>query len=159
MRQTAQKTFSARGPSVAQAEGSPPEPDEIDDRSGQAFTIEELGAASGLPLAVVKDLESFGMLDPRHTADGRIYGEDDLAIARLVKGFLRFGLEPRHLKMYQNFAEREAAVFEQIATPMMRQRNPEARKVAHATLAELAGLSRELRQVLLRVRLRSYLAE
>lgn len=141
-------------------EGSPPDPEDFGSSSAeQIFTVEELAASSGLDLSIVKELEGYGMLDPRHTADGRVFGEDDLAVARLAKGFVRYGIEPRHLKMYENFAEREAAVFEQLTTPMMKQRNPEARKVAHATLGELAGLARELKQVLLRVQLRSYLSD
>lgn len=144
----------------AGTDAPPLEPEEIDQSSdAQTFTAEELAAASGLEPEVVKELESFGMLDPRHTADGRIYGEDDLSVARLARGFLRHGIGPRHIKMYQNFAEREAAIFEQITTPMLKQRNPEARKMAHSTLGELAGLSRELKQVLLRMQLRTYLSE
>lgn len=147
-------------PAVALSETEAPEPEDLEGSlEHHALSGDELAAVTGLEPEVIKDLESFGMLDPRHTADGRVYGDDDLAVARLAKAFLRHGVEPRHLKMYENFARREVALFEQLISPMLRARNSEARKIAHTTLSELAGLSRDLKQVLLRMQLRSYVSD
>ena len=64
--------------------------------------------------------------------------------------FMRHGIEPRHLRMYRAFAEREASLFEQVLLPYRRQRNPEAQARTTETLGELAGLGRRLRTALLR---------
>ena len=64
--------------------------------------------------------------------------------------FMRHGIEPRHLRMYRAFAEREAGLFEQVLLPYRRQRNPEAQARTRETLGELAGLGRQLRTALLR---------
>ena len=61
--------------------------------------------------------------------------------------------------MYRHFAEREAALFEAIILPMLRQRNPDARRAATESLADLARLSRKLKQAMLRTNLRQYLQE
>lgn len=151
---------SRKLPANSMPDPEEPIPEDLGDSDGHhALSIDELAAVSGLEPEVIKELESFGLLDPRHTADGRVYGDDDLAVARLAKSFLRHGLEPRHLKMYENFARREVSLFEQLISPMLRARNTEARKIAHSTLGELAGLSRDLKQVLLRMQLRSYVSE
>jgi hypothetical protein len=59
--------------------------------------------------------------------------------------------------MYKHFAEREASFFETIVTPQLRQRNPDARRMATDSLNELARSSRKLKQALLRNNLRQYL--
>ena len=73
-----------------------------------------------------------------------------MAIARLAAGFRRFGIEARHLRMYRTAADREASFFEQIVMPLLKQRNPVARRRAVDTLAELARLGQGLRGALLR---------
>ena len=82
--------------------------------------------------------------------DRVLFDEDALAVARIAAGFMRHGIEPRHLRMYRAFAEREAALFEQVLLPYRRQRNPEAQARTAEALGELAGLGRRLRTVMLR---------
>jgi uncharacterized protein (DUF2336 family) len=57
-------------------------------------------------------------------------------------------VEARHLRAWRNAADREAGIFEQVIVPLLRQRNPEARRQAAATLAELASLGADLRKAL-----------
>src|SRR4029079_17949046 len=82
--------------------------------------------------------------------DRVLFDDDALAVARVCAGFMRHGIEPRHLRMYRAFAEREASLFEQVLLPYRRQRNPEAQARTAETLGELAGLGRRLRTALLR---------
>ena len=79
-----------------------------------------------------------------------LFDEDALAVARIASGFMRHGIEPRHLRMYRAFAEREASLFEQVLLPYRRQRNPDAQVRTAEALGELAGLGRRLRTVMLR---------
>jgi hypothetical protein len=124
--------------------------------SGASLTLEELCGATGLDAAQVAELERFGMLAPRASASGSHYDEDALVVARLAAGFMKHGVEARHLRMYRTSAEREAAFFEQLILPMIKQRNPVARRQALDTLAELAHHGGELRAALLRRALREY---
>ena len=59
--------------------------------------------------------------------DTTYYDEEAVVVAKLAAGFLRFGVEARHLRMYRTAAEREAGFFEQVVMPMLKQRNPQAR--------------------------------
>jgi hypothetical protein len=61
----------------------------------------------------------------------------------------RFGVDPRHLRMYGNFAEREAALFQQILMPSYRHRTPETRQKLVETITELTRLTDELKRHLL----------
>src|SRR5207247_8747356 len=82
--------------------------------TGASLTLTELAAATGLEPDEVRDLERFGLLDG-HTAGGTTYyDEDSLVVANLAAGFMKFGVEARHLRMYRTAAGREAAFFEQV---------------------------------------------
>ena len=87
---------------------------------------------------------------PRTVAGVEYFDEEALAVATLAAQFARFGIEPRHLRLYKNAADREAGFVEQIVLPLVRQRNPEARARAHETADELARLGQQLRGALLR---------
>ncbi len=120
------------------------------DLSGASLSREELAAASGLDAAVIDELQSYGLLMPTTVAGLEHFDEDALAVAVLAAGFARFGVEPRHLRLYKNAADRETGFVEQIVLPLVRQRNPEARVRARQTADELAELGQRLRGALLR---------
>jgi DNA-binding transcriptional MerR regulator len=120
------------------------------DNGGAILTRAELADLAGLDDAGLAELEAYGFLKPSvTTADRSLFDEDALNIARIAQAFLQFGIEPRHLRMYRAFVEREASLFEQVLLPYRRQRNPEAREREIETLGELAGLGRRLRTALL----------
>ena len=89
-------------------------------------------------------------------ADGN-FDEDALLAARAAKRFFDYGVEPRHLKMYKQFADREVAFFEQIVSPVTRRRDPSARGEADTSLRELAGLARQMREASFRSSFRELL--
>lgn len=128
--------------------------------SGAALSREELAHATGLDERFLKELESYGLLPPpRVTGEEELYDEQAVVVARLARGFLRHGVEVRHLRMYKTFAEREAGFVSQLVTPVLRQKNPEARQQARDTVAELARLGGGLRAAMLRLALRDAFGE
>jgi len=128
-------------------------------RSGTSLTMQELATSCGLEPDDLKELERYGLIVSR-TVGGTAYFDDDaLAAAHVAAGFMKFGVEARHLRMYKTAAEREAGFFEQVVMPMLKQRNPDARRQAGETLAELARLGQRLRSAMLRNALRDYLDE
>jgi DNA-binding transcriptional MerR regulator len=136
-----------------------PEPDEemAPPATDLQMTAEELSAATGVERPLVDDLVSYGLLRPRPVNGQPTFDGDDLVVLRVVKDLFKYGVEPRHLTMYRHFADREAAFFEAIIMPVLRQRNPEARRQAAESISELARISRRLKQSLLRANLRKHL--
>ena len=122
-----------------------------------ALSRDELAAAAGISVAQVEDLERFGLVTGRTIGPSVLFDESALGVARLAAGFLRLGVEGRHLKMYRVAAEREAAFFQQLVMPQLKQRHPQARQQAIETLGELAELGEGLRAAMLLHALRDYL--
>src|SRR5438093_3949783 len=125
--------------------------------TGLHMSVEELAAATGVDRNRIRELESFGILCSHGLNGEQFYDGDDFVVLSIAKDFFKYGIEPRHLTMYRHFAEREATFFESIVMPMLRQKNPDARKAATDNLTDLAALSRKLKQALLRSNHRQYL--
>ena len=124
--------------------------------SGISMSFAELATAAGLTESQLREIESFGLIEATALGRDRIYDEDALLVTRLVAGFMAQGLEPRHLRMYRTTVDREAGLFEQVATPLIKQRNPQARVEAQRRLDALSDLGAQMRAALLRRSLRPY---
>jgi DNA-binding transcriptional MerR regulator len=125
--------------------------------SGVGLSAEELSSACGLDVAVIRELVEYGLLCPLIVGGAEYFDEESLAVGSVAAGFARFGIEPRHLRLYKNAADRESGFVEQIVLPLVRQRNPEARARAHQTADELTALGQQLRGSLLRTALKGLL--
>jgi DNA-binding transcriptional MerR regulator len=123
------------------------------DITGVQLSRSELVDASGLTDIELHGLEEFGILQ----RDEGSYDESDLLVARAAKRFLDHGVEPRHLRMFRQFAEREATFFEQIVTPIAHKRDPESGQAVTRTVRDLMALAQKLHDGALRSALREHL--
>lgn len=126
------------------------------DPTGIALTVDELSDATGLTASEVRSLREYGLIGRNFTESGT-FGASDLLVARAGRELLHLGLEPRHLRMYLQFVDREVALFEQVVTPLLRQRNPDARRRAAEQLEQLAVLTGRMKRALLGSALRASL--
>ena len=124
------------------------------DLAGVQMSRDEFLAATGLDDAQLRELEDYSIVSGE---DGGSYDENDLVVGKAARRFFDFGVQARHLKMYRQFAEREASFFEQIVTPAARRRDPAGQAEATRSLYELASLSRQLKEAALRSSLRDLL--
>lgn len=125
--------------------------------TGVSMNLVELAAASGLEEDDLRELERYGLLTGRRAASSVYYDEEALMVAQLAAGFMKYGVEARHLRMYKTAGEREAGFLEQVVLPMLKQRNPTARKAAAEALSDLTRLGQGLRAAMLRQALRKYI--
>jgi DNA-binding transcriptional MerR regulator len=122
-----------------------------------SLTRSELLSASGISGESLAQLEQYGLVAGRSYGDDVYFDGDALLIATRSAAFFQHGIEARHLRMFKVSAEREAGFLEQVAMPMLKQRNPEARRQAIEMVEELADLGHDLRAALLRANLRRHL--
>jgi DNA-binding transcriptional MerR regulator len=130
------------------AEGMPGPESFQPDASEVRLSRRELLDAAGLEEEQLEQLEQFGLVGPR--AGSSHYDGDALVVAKTVAEMARFGIEARHLRPFKAAAEREIGLVEQVVTPLVRQRNPEARARADEVARELAALSVKLHATLVK---------
>jgi DNA-binding transcriptional MerR regulator len=142
---------------VVDADGAGAVEELADAPTGLQMSLEEMSAATGVDRERIRELEGFGIVYSHGPEGGRYYDGDDYIVLSILKDFFRHGIEPRHLTMYKHFADREATFFQTIVAPTLRQKNPDARRAASQTLAELSVAARKFKQALLRTTLRDQL--
>jgi DNA-binding transcriptional MerR regulator len=148
---------------LEQAEQTAADPKTIVDMSGGGVSMSgvELCNASGLTEDQIQELNLHRLLHPteiREQRDGTEqgapilrYDENDLEVAKLCRAMLDLGLEPRHLKVFRNAADRWADLAEQVGLPLSRQRHPDARRAAQEKTREVVRIGSNLVRALLRV--------
>ncbi len=109
------------------------------------LSVEELSRLTGARLSEINEIESFGLIESKVIAGEHYYLKLDFEIVQLVLVFKKYGVSSRHLRMYKLSAEREVGFMEQVITPLLRQRNPQARHKAQDQLSDLRTLGSCLR--------------
>ena len=127
-------------------------PEGLDAADSVRMTQEELLAAAGIGRKELTELEQFGLVRP---GPAGFYDSDAVLVARTARAMTDFGLEPRHLRAFRASADREVGLLAQIVSPMIRQRDPDARARADEVVRELAMLSVRLHALLVKAGLRS----
>lgn len=126
----------------------------LKDLQGASLTREELAKTSGLTDGQLRELEDYGLIAAGESGS---FDENALLVAKAARRFFEYGVQARHLKMYRQIAEREAAFFEQIITPVAMRKDPQGRADAARSLGELAGLGQQMKDAALRASLRQLL--
>jgi DNA-binding transcriptional MerR regulator len=116
-------------------------------------------APSKLHLAAdtINELVEFGVITVREGPEGKYFAPEDVKILNLAKEFFRYGVEPRHLRIYIQFIGRESSFIEQIIRPQLQHKDPNTRRSAIKDLENLMALSQMFSQALLRQALSQYL--
>jgi DNA-binding transcriptional MerR regulator len=130
--------------------GGEPEPRAAGPAPGSALLSRaELLQQAGIEAERLDELEEFGLIRRR----GRQYGQDALAVARLVVQLGAFGVQARHLRTVKAAAERETSLIEQVVAPVLRQRSEGAAQRAGQTARDIAALSIRLHAALVEAEL------
>ncbi len=112
--------------------------------------LEEAPSALSVPVTFIRELAEFGIVKIERGEAGEQIDRSDISTIHSAWDLRKFGVEPRHLRMYAASADREAALFQQILMPAFRHRTPETRQKLGETLNELCSLTDALKGRLLR---------
>jgi len=111
----------------------------------------------GLSPETLKELVDYGIVNVHEGPEGKYFPPSELKVLNLAKEFFRYGVEPRHLRMFNQFVGREASFIEQIIRPQLQHKDPNTKRSAIKDLENLMALSQMFIQALLREALSSYL--
>jgi DNA-binding transcriptional MerR regulator len=107
-----------------------------------------LCARAGVEAAFVRELEEYGLVEPREVDGDRRFPERDVDVAAACARLARYGVAPRNLATFRRWADNEADLLERIVAPELRSPNPEKRHAGLENLENLAALSQELSNLL-----------
>ena len=110
--------------------------------------LEELCEQAGIEPARARELEEFGLLEPRVEGRERIYSDTDVDVAVACETLHRFGIGPRHVRAFRTAADRQSGLLEAVVAPALRARNPERRRAGLEDLQALSETAQELAQLL-----------
>jgi DNA-binding transcriptional MerR regulator len=108
----------------------------------------ELCDRAAITSELARELEEYGLLQPRRVGSEKLYPAGDVDVAVACAKLSRFGISGRHLRTFRTAADREAGLLQQLVAPSLRSRNPERREAAVQQLQTLAELAQELSQLL-----------
>ena len=114
-----------------------------------SLNLDALCARAGIDARLARELEEYGLIQGRSQSGERLYTELDAEIAAASGQLARYGIDPRHLRMFRTAADREAGLLEAIVAPALRARNPERRRNGVEDLEALAAHAQELGRLLL----------
>ncbi len=106
----------------------------------------------------VRELEDYGLLEPRIEDGENLYPDRDVEIVIACRKMAAFDVEPRHLKKFRTNADSEAALLLTAVAARLAANNPERRLAGLEDLETLAALAQELSQALFWRALRSHVA-
>ncbi len=116
----------------------------------EELDLEGLCERAGITSQRARELEEFGLLEPR-VADGqRIYAESEADIAAACEALAQFGIGARNLRAFRTAADRESSLLEAVIGPALRSRSADRRQAALGDLQRLAQSAQELADLLLR---------
>jgi len=116
----------------------------------EELDLAELCERAGITAERARELEEYGLLEPRVEDGQRIYAESDAEIAAACEALARFGIAPRNLRAFRTAADRESSLLEAVIGPALRSRSAERRQAALGDLQRLAQSAQELADLLLR---------
>jgi len=108
--------------------------------------------------AFVRELEDYGLLEPRVEDGENRYPERDVELVIACQKLARFNLAPKNLKKFRTNADGEVALLWPVVAPELGSNNPERRHAGIEDLETLAALAQVLSQALFWRALRSHVA-
>jgi len=103
---------------------------------GATVSSEELLEQTGATAELVRELEEYGVVQPKREGGALLFDETDLEIVRAATELSRFGVHGRNLRVFRTAADREAALIEQILGPALRSRSQaRAKRQSDSTVA------------------------
>lgn len=112
-----------------------------------------------IPEQFIQELKKFGIIEIVHIAGGSRISVNDLSCVRAAWELRAYGIEPRHVRMYATFADKEALTFEQFLRPTYRHKTPRSKEKLAQVLRDITEQTELLKRRLLQRALKDKLGD
>lgn len=117
----------------------------LDERKSE-IPLKDAKSKTSLSKKELDKLNKYHLLDLSGEGSSQTIDVLDLEVIEIAKALSSYGIEPRHLSMFENLAERESLLYYQITAPTAKRDF----KKAEQQINELIKLSQQLKGVLLK---------
>lgn len=121
------------------------------------LTIDDVKAKYKLSQEYINDLLENNIISWREENGKFIIDGRDLEIIKIVSNLIRFGIQVRHLKLFENTAHRYSLFIQQIVYPLLKTSSREAHKKASNSLYQLEEYFCQLHSLLMKKENKSFL--
>lgn len=118
-------------------------------KESESVTLDELFDKCAIGMETVRAMESFGFIKVINVDGDPGIGPEDTEIMTVFAELAKFGIEARHLRMYENLAQKESLLFQQILTPQIKHKSQKLRLKSVSDLNELLSLTEKIRSAML----------
>ena len=130
-------------------ESSPQETDEPDAPGAVALIkLSEVAARYRVSEPFIKELAEYRLIQIVVTRRGPALDSADADVVEIAARMQALGFDPRHLRIYATFAQREADLYAPLLTPTFRHKTPESKALLATRLAEMGEQLDALRHLL-----------
>lgn len=121
--------------------------------------VKEITSKIGIPEQFLNQLEEFGLIAIDRAPQAHSISQHFIPIVQAAWKLTRYGVEPRHLRMYVTFAQRESSFFAQILHPTYRHKTPESKSKLNQSLLDIYAQTESIKGELFKHALNQELSE
>ncbi len=104
----------------------------------ETLTTRDLMKKYKLPQSLIKDLTDNSIIGLEEEEDGQYtLCREDIEVVKILNKLSKFGIHVRHLKVLENFANRNSLFMQQIILPLIKSSNKKSRTKASKLLSQL----------------------
>ncbi len=126
-------------------------------KSRKYLTVEELRKKLKLQQSFIDDIIDHDLIDSKNNNGELLINSDDIHIVEMAKELLKYGIQIKHLKMFENFAVRHSSFIQQIIMPLMISSNKDLHKKARKVAIKLERYLCDLHELLLKKENRKFM--
>ncbi len=123
----------------------------------KSMTLEEAADRFKVSAEFIKELIEANLIEPNHESNKDVIGGKDLEIIKRAAELREYGIHVKHLKLFENYATRQATFMQQIVLPLILSSNKASQKKGKTILNDLEANLESLHKLLVGKKNRKFL--
>jgi len=123
----------------------------------KTLTVEEAAKKYKVSLSYINELIEGSIIDSTQDGEKRVLGREDIEIIKFAVELKKFGIQVKHLKMFDNFSTRHASFMQQIVLPLVLSSNKGSHKNGIKILNQLESNLENFHTLLVKKKNRKFL--
>ena len=123
----------------------------------KSLTLDEAAEKFKVSPSYIKELIEGRIINPNQEDEKPILRSEELEVIKLAVDLKEYGIQVKHLKMFDNFANRHTSFMQQIVLPLILSSNKGARKKGKKTLNQLESKVEHLHNMLVKRKNKDFL--